>query len=47
MQVGAREHFLRQAPEKTREVEVEDRFVEENKINWKEHSVLVLYRCLL
>ena len=47
MQVGAREHFLRRAPEKTEEIEVEGRFVEENKMNWKEHSALVLYLCLL
>lgn len=39
--------FLRSAPEIKKQMVVEDRLIEENKMNWKEHSVLVLYLCLL
>lgn len=46
MQVRAREHFLRRTPKKQGK-EVEERFVEESKLHWKEHSVLVSYLCLL
>lgn len=46
LEVGAIEHFLRRALKK-HEVEVESRIIEENKMNCKDYSALVLCLGLL